>query len=54
MEIKAVFVIETEEDRDPVEKMEDVIYTIFSNGESIVDYAGLYKRENDKEEWRRV
>lgn len=50
MFIKAEFILETEEDLI-IEVMEDYIYTIFANGESISDYAFIYTRKNKEDEW---
>ena len=46
MQIKATFILETEEDLI-IEAMEEYIYAIFANGESIKDYAYIYIRENE-------
>lgn len=53
MKVKAVFVIDTEAS-DPVDAIESNIENIFSNGESIRDYAWIYTREDDSEIWGEV
>ena len=50
MLIKAEFILETEED-SIIEVMEDYIYTIFANGESIKDYAYIHISENEEDEY---
>ena len=56
MEVKAVFIIDTStyEEEDPIEAIESNIENIFSNGESIRDYAFIYTRKDDSEEWKEV
>lgn len=53
MLIKAEFILETKED-SIIEAMEDYIYSIFANGENIEDYACIYTRENEDDEWIEV
>jgi len=43
MLIKAEFILKTEED-STIEVMEDHIYNIFANGESVKDYAYIYTK----------
>ena len=54
METKAVFIIEVNIKEDPVEAIESHIENIFSNGESIRDYASIYTRKDDSEVWDEV
>lgn len=54
MEIKAVFIIDTNTEEDPVDAIESNIEHIFSNGESIRDYAFIYTRKDDSEAWKEV
>ena len=53
MQVKAEFILETESD-SAVNAIEDLIQTIFANGESILDYAFIYTRENNEDEWIEV
>ena len=50
MQVKAEFILETESD-SAVNAIEDLIQTIFANGESILDYAFVYSKENGYDEW---
>lgn len=55
MEIRTVFVIDVDDiDCDPVEKVEDLLHTIISNGECICDYADIHTRSNEDEEWKNI
>jgi len=55
MQIRTVFTIETEdEDCDPVEKIEELLHTIHSNGECVADYAEICHRNNENEEWKNI
>lgn len=54
MEVKAVFIIDTNTAEDLVDAIESNIENIFSNGESIRDYAFIYTREDDSDEWAEV
>ena len=53
MQIKVVFRLETESE-SAVNAVEDLIQTIFANGESISDYAFIYRRENSEDDWIEV
>ena len=53
MEVKAVFIMDTSTD-DPVDAIESNIENIFSNGDSIRDYAFIYTRKDDSEAWKEV
>ena len=50
MQVKAVFKLETESD-NPISAVEDLLFTIFANGENIEDYAFIYIREHEDDEW---
>lgn len=50
MHVKAEFILKTES-RLPIHAMEDFIIGIFENGESISDYAFIYTRKNEEDEW---
>ena len=53
MEIRTVLIIKVDdEDCDPVEKVEELLYTIAENGECIADYADICTRNNETEEWK--
>lgn len=55
MQIRTVITIETEDkDGDPVEKIEELLHTIATNGESIADYAEICHRNNENEEWKNI
>ena len=54
VEVKAVFIIDTNTTEDPVNAMESHIENIFLNGESIRDYAFIYTRKDDSEEWEEM
>lgn len=47
MRVKVEFVFDIREGEDPVAAAEDRIHTIFSNGESIEDYASIEVLEDD-------
>ena len=55
MQIRTVFTIEVEdEDCDPVEKVEELLHTIATNGECIADYAEITHRNSENEEWENI
>ena len=54
METKAVFIIDISTREDPIEAIESNIEGIFSNGESIRDYATIYTRGDNSEIWEEV
>lgn len=47
------FILETEVDTVN-EAITDYIYNIIENGESISDYAFIYTKRNEKENWKEV
>ena len=55
MEIRTVLTIEVDDvDCDPVEKVEDLLHTIMTNGECICDYADICTRNTEKEGWKNI
>ena len=53
MFIKAEFILETDSCL-PLLSMEEFILNIFSNNENISDYAFLYTRKSEEENWREL
>lgn len=53
MYIKAEFILEIEADLAN-EAITNFINNIFENGENISDYAFIYTRRNEKENWKEV
>lgn len=55
MKIRTVFTIGVDdEDCDPVEKVEDFLLTLITNGECIADYADIHTQNNETEEWKNI
>ena len=50
MLIKAEFRFGTESD-NPTSAIEDLFFMIFANGENIEDYAFIYTKEHEEDEW---
>ena len=53
MQVKATFIMETESS-SPIDAIEEWIYNIFVNGETIRDYAFLYTKGEKESEWSEV
>ena len=53
MQVKVTFILGTESD-SPITAVEDLLHTIFANGESIEDYAFVYTREHEDDTWIEV
>ena len=53
MHVKAEFILETEPDT-VIEAMTELIHAIFQNGENISDYALIYTRKNEEDNWKEL